>query len=165
MLQVNKHSHTWTLQTWNDQARTHDDIEGLSYDACMELVRAHTALGYTVRLPQPSLHQSVALRSGHTPRERLAGEYDRGSVCSQNPLPARPPVRRSEHAPLSWHAVLSCVWREGEAMSDDYEAWIFHEEGVCGGCEAFGDLDEDGLCTTCAKALREEDDEEDTLEL
>ena len=34
----------------------------------------------------------------------------------------------------------------------------FRNEGVCAECEDFTDLDEDGLCATCAKALREEDE-------
>ena len=42
---------------------------------------------------------------------------------------------------------------------DDPLPWDTHAYAPCYECEELTHLDEDDLCSTCAKALREEDDE------
>lgn len=50
---VEREDHTWdsyTVQTWRDARRIHDDLTGLSLAGAREVARAHMHAGYVARI-------------------------------------------------------------------------------------------------------------------
>ncbi len=65
---------SYTLQTWKDQDRIHDDIAGLSHDAACHIAQVHSLLGNTVRLMSEITDYVEIYQNGYCVRQGTFAE-------------------------------------------------------------------------------------------